>query len=108
MEAERKIQDLASSAKRSYPEVDNIRNDLRALKSDTAQLGQHVVSDSREKLSSLAESATEMAKEEYTHLSKTAKEESRRLEAYIKERPFQGVAAAFLTGVVISMMMRKH
>ncbi len=109
MDSNTKIQDYAAAAKKvGYPEVESIRGDLRALKTDTVDLGRHVVADGREKLTELAANAKDMAKDEYAELSNLTKEKSRVLASFIKDKPFQGAAAAFLTGFVISMMMRKR
>lgn len=80
----------------SFPEVDNIRQDLKALKTDTVELGRHVAKEGREKLSEVAETATSMAKEK-----------EKMLESYIKDNPLRGAAAAFLAGFVISVALRK-
>jgi ElaB/YqjD/DUF883 family membrane-anchored ribosome-binding protein len=108
MDVQRKMQDTTFAAKNSYPELENIQSDLSALKSDTAEFGSHVISDGREKLATMADSATDFAKQEYQHLSKIAKTGTLRLEEHIKARPFQSAGAAFLTGFIVSMMLRKH
>lgn len=108
MESTRKAQDFIATGKSSYPEVEHIRGDLRALGKDTAELGRHVVADGREKVNELADTASQLAKDEYKHLSAATREKSQAIESFIKQNPFQGVAAGFLIGFVASMWMRKH
>lgn len=83
--------------------LDNIREDIYALKSDVIELGRTVKSDGLKKI----EDATSELQDKIDNLKSQGSNEMVRLQDYIRNNPNQSVAAAFALGAVFTFLMRR-
>lgn len=83
--------------------LQNIREDIQALKSDVIELGRTVKSDGLKKI----EDATTDLQEKIDNLKDQGSNEMVRLQDYIRNNPNQSVAAAFALGAVLTLLVRK-
>lgn len=88
-------------------EIDAVKNDVGALRSDIEKLVKTLTSDARSK----GADALNSAKENINDYAHTAKEKTREgvaaTEKKIEENPFTSVAAAFGVGLVLGRIMSK-
>jgi ElaB/YqjD/DUF883 family membrane-anchored ribosome-binding protein len=96
-------ENLAAKATRNYPEIDDIKRDAVALKNSTRALAEHAVADSKEALSTCGDKAAEKLES----VKGQSKVQLARAEEYVRTKPAQSIAAAFLGGLVVSLLLRK-
>ena len=82
--------DAAAEIDSAYPEIDDIRKDWKALRSDVAKLTSHATSDGRKKLKDATSGITES------------------LEKHVTQKPVQTLAAAFAVGIVASFLFGRR
>ncbi|HPF47003.1 MAG TPA: hypothetical protein PK690_09060 [Emcibacteraceae bacterium] len=92
-----------SKAKNTYPEIDDIRQDLNSLKSNVVELTKHIQHDGRLTVDDVKESASERLKV----LSVTGKKKLKDVEGRVKDKPVQSLAMAFAAGLVLSAMIKR-
>lgn len=83
--------------------LENIREDIYALKADVVELGRTVKSDGLKKI----EEATTELQGKIDGLKSQGSNEMIKIQDYIRENPNQSVAAAFALGAVFTFLMRK-
>ncbi|MCD8497031.1 MAG: hypothetical protein LRZ85_02460 [Alphaproteobacteria bacterium] len=93
-----------SLKKSSYPEVEDIRGDLNALKKDAIKLGNHVAADGKERLQEMSQSA----KEQISSLKAAGETQIHSLEERVKAKPMQSVAIAFGAGLLASVLLGRR
>lgn len=87
-----------------YPEVDDIKADLKSLKSHANELGHHVKADGKEKMNAIAEDA----QEQLHHIKDAGRKQIRSIENYVVENPVQSLAYAFVGGIVASLVLGRR
>lgn len=88
--------------KETYPEIEEIKEDLDSLKDNVVQLTKHIQKDGAEHASEL----TEIAKARTAALKLRGKAELKRVEKQVKAKPAQSIAIAFAGGILASMLLR--
>ncbi len=101
-EAKAAIQDNLSS-----PEVENIKEDFRTLKSDVATLAKHVKSDGATIARNAAHDIEEKASEKYAFFKKEGRKQMDKLEAQVHAKPMQSIAVAFGVGAILALLARR-
>ncbi len=87
---------------KSNGDVSAIREDLSALKEDAANLIRHSKESGKEQIA-LAE---EKAKKAYKEAKATGRDYFSEVETYVQQNPGQSLAAAFVGGILASMLFR--
>jgi ElaB/YqjD/DUF883 family membrane-anchored ribosome-binding protein len=90
--------------KENYPEVNQIQNDISALKEDSLDLARHVKDDGAEQINVLSDKAAQA----YAEMKSRGADEMKKIEGHVKERPGQSLAIAFISGVAISYLLRRR
>jgi ElaB/YqjD/DUF883 family membrane-anchored ribosome-binding protein len=101
-EAKSAVQDNLNS-----PEVENIKEDFRALKSDVATLARHVKEDGAAIAGKTAQDLKEEASEKYTFLKEQTRKQADKLEAQVHAKPIQSIAIAFGAGLALALLARR-
>lgn len=91
-------------AKKKYPEVDDIKEDINSLKSNTVELGRHIKKDGAAKTEEIKEAA-----EERIHtFAERGKDQLKNVEVRVKEKPLQSMAVAFVAGMAMSILIGRR
>jgi ElaB/YqjD/DUF883 family membrane-anchored ribosome-binding protein len=93
-----------AKAKESYGEIDNIRDDLKSLKTDVIKLSRHVQEDSVDKTVELAKKASQRL----ATLKSQGQEKLDKIERRIKTKPAQSLAIAFAAGFVVHHLLGRR
>lgn len=101
-EAKSALQDNLNS-----PEVENIKEDFRALKSDVATLARHVKQDGAAIAGKAAHEIKEEATEKYAFLKREGRKQVDKLEAQVHAKPIQSIAVAFGVGALLALLARR-
>ena len=88
----------------NYPEIDELRKDLAALKKHMSELTDSVKRDGVEE----AEKIGTKAKEKLGELKDHGAQGLERIEDRVREKPGQSIAIAFAAGFLASMLMRNR
>jgi ElaB/YqjD/DUF883 family membrane-anchored ribosome-binding protein len=91
-------------AKKKYPEVDNIKDDINSLKSNTIELGRHIKDDGAEK----TEEIKKAAQSRLDDLTVKGRDQLKKAEIKVKEKPLQSMAVAFAAGLAFSILMGRR
>jgi ElaB/YqjD/DUF883 family membrane-anchored ribosome-binding protein len=86
----------------TYPELQDIRDDLESLKSNVVELTRHLQHDGGD----YAREVAKKAKKRMNEMGDTTKDELYRLEDAVRTHPSQSVAVAFLAGALASLLLR--
>lgn len=78
-------------------ELQEIRNDLNALKSNVVTLAQDIKN-----------SGGAVARQGIDTLKAAGQDEFQKIEEYVKEKPAQSLALAFCAGLVFSALISRH
>ncbi len=95
---------MAKLINKDYPEIDNIREDLDSLKSNTVDLARHVRDDAAVQTSEIRKSATDRLEK----LLGLGKANIAKLEDHAREKPMQTLAIAFVAGMAASIFMNRR
>jgi ElaB/YqjD/DUF883 family membrane-anchored ribosome-binding protein len=87
-----------------HSDVDDIKGDISALKSNTIELAKHV----KEAGSHKTDDMTEAASMRFKVLTAQGKEQLKSLESKIKEKPLQSMAIAFIAGLVFDALLKRR
>ena len=90
--------------KKKYSEVDNIKQDIDSLKSDTIELAKHIKEDGAAKTAEIKEMATERVQT----MTEQGKERLKDVESKVKKKPLQSLAIAFAAGLAFSVLMGRR
>lgn len=93
---------MAKKATTTYPEIDEIREDLDSLKNNVIELTKHMQSDGANQVGELQA----MAKKRLQSAQMRGQQEFKKLEKQVKAKPAQSIAIAFAGGVLASMLLR--
>ncbi len=88
----------------TYPEIEEIKEDIVSLRSNIVELTQHLKKDGMKQTKRLKDNAADQISE----LQKTGKEHLENLEGQVKQKPLQSVAIAFASGLVFSMLVGRR
>lgn len=83
--------------------LENIREDIYALKADVVELGRTVKSDGLKKI----EDATTELQGKIDELKTQGSDEMIKIQDYIRNNPNQSVAVAFGLGALLTFLMRR-
>lgn len=95
------VQKGVSAAKRDYPELNDIKENVTDLKNNSAALARHVYADGRQSLSS----AGDVAAERISELRETGLASLKRMEGRVSRNPGQSVLIAFAAGLLTSFIL---
>lgn len=87
----------------SYPEVDDIRQDLNSLKENVFALTKHMKSDGSAKTAVLKS----VAKDNIEELQNYGQTQLKNVEKKVKTKPMQSIAIAFAGGLLASFLLRR-
>lgn len=93
---------MPKSKPTTYHEIDEIREDLDSLKDNVIELTKHLQKDGVEH----AEELGDVAKKRLKVMQMRGRQEMKKVEKQVKQKPGQSLAIAFATGVVASMLLR--
>jgi ElaB/YqjD/DUF883 family membrane-anchored ribosome-binding protein len=88
----------------------NISNDLSSIKSDLSSLKTNIVGLAKDALENGTENLTERSKQatrELGRLRTYGAEKLRVGEDYVREKPSQSVAVAFIAGILVNMLFSR-
>ncbi len=88
----------------TYPEIDEIREDLNSLKGNVVELTKHIQKDGIKQ----AEEVGTNVKKSAAALQLRGLQEMKKVEKQVKQKPAQSLAIAFGTGVLLSMLMNRR
>lgn len=89
---------------KKYPEVENIQEDISALKVDTVELARHVKEDGEKQVGIMGVKARKFAND----LKAEGLREFSKVEKHVQENPAQSIAIAFAVGLVASYMLKRR
>ena len=95
---------MPTKAKKHYPELEDIKEDIDSLKENTIELTKHVKHDGQAKTAELKATATERLDE----LKASGREHLKDVEKQVKAKPLKSVAIAFATGLAISAILSRR
>lgn len=87
-----------------YPEIDDIKADLKSLKNHANELGHHVKEDGKERIDAIKVDA----QEQLHHMKDASRKQLRSIESYVAENPVQSLAYAFLGGIAASLLLGRR
>lgn len=87
---------------------DELGDELLALKSEMSRLLSMPADDMFEAVGNRSEALAGQIKATLTELGETLSEEEEHVERLIAERPVAALASAFVLGVAIGFMLRRH
>ncbi|NCO04277.1 MAG: hypothetical protein GW903_08815 [Alphaproteobacteria bacterium] len=87
-----------------HSDVDDIKEDINSLKSNTIELARHV----KEAGSHKTEDITEAASKRFKALTTQGKEQLKNMESKIKAKPLQSIAVAFIAGLVFDALLKRR
>lgn len=93
-----------TKASESYPEIDELKEDLASLKKHVSELTASLKQDGVAE----AEKLSAKAKEKLGDLKDRGQQGLHSLEDRVKEKPGQSVAIAFAAGFLASMLLRNR
>jgi len=93
-----------TTTKQPYPEVNDIKDDIKSLKENTVELAKHIQKDGTKK----GEAIKEKASEQLHTLSEQGKVQLKSMEGKIQEKPLQSIAAAFAAGIALSILFGRR
>jgi ElaB/YqjD/DUF883 family membrane-anchored ribosome-binding protein len=85
-----------------YEEINDIKSDLKSLKSNTVALTHHLKEDGAERIVDLEE----RAKETFGKISAEGQKKFKEVEVQVRENPTQALLIAFAGGMLASYLMR--
>lgn len=91
-------------SKTSYPEINDIREDLNSLKSNVVELTKHVRKDGVVQTSLLKNILMGKIK----NVQNSGQEQLKSVEKRIVAQPGKSIAIAFAAGIAASMIMRRR
>ncbi len=95
---------MANKTNKNYPEIDNIRDDLDSLKSNTVELAKHVRDDAAEQTHEMRKNAAVKLE----HLVEAGKGSLSKFEEHAREKPLQTLAVAFIAGIAASILLGRR
>lgn len=93
-----------TKTKSSYPEIDEIREDLNSLRNNVVELTRHVKNDGTRQ----AQYVQGKAQENLENLAQNSREKYGQFEQQIKSYPGQSVALAFASGFIASLLLGRR
>ncbi len=90
--------------KKSYTEIDHIREDLDSLKNNVFELTRHMKKDGSAQVMHVRDAL----KGKMDDLQSTGREQFKNLERQVKAKPGQTLAMAFAAGLVASMFLGRR
>lgn len=95
---------MSKSPKSEFPEIDEIRQDLVALKTNVVELTRHLQENGAEQVHELGA----LAQKKVAALKKTGEREFKKIEEQVQAHPGQSVAVAFAAGLVLSALLGRR
>ena len=93
-----------TKTKTTYPEIDDIRDDLDSLKSNVVELTKHVKHDGEIQTRKMQDALKTRLQE----MRISGRKQYQKVEKQVKAKPAQSMAIAFAAGVAASMLMRRR
>lgn len=90
--------------KKTYSEIDNIKQDIDSLKTNVVELTKHLKANGETQAADLKEKAAE----QIDHLKEVGHNQFETLENQIKEKPSQSVVLAFVSGLLLSGLLNRR
>lgn len=91
-------------AKTSYPEIDDIREDLDSLKTNVVELTKHLTKDGQEHSLEMKD----VAKERLELLKASGLKQMKTVEKRVKQKPVESIGIAFATGLAVSYLLGRR
>lgn len=99
---------MTKNIKETYPGIEDIRNDLDALKTNVVELTRHLQENGAGHVQEIRDEVTDLAHKKAATLRKLSKREFRKLESQVKAHPGQSIALAFAAGMAMSLLAGRH
>jgi ElaB/YqjD/DUF883 family membrane-anchored ribosome-binding protein len=91
-------------AKTSYPEIEDIREDLDSLKTNVVELTKHLTKDGHEHSLEMKD----IAKERLQALKTSGLKQMKTVEKRVKQKPVESIGIAFATGLAVSYLLGRR
>ena len=91
-------------AKKKYPEIEDIKEDVHSLKENTIELTKHVKKDGEAKVGELKD----VVADNIDTIAGKGQKQLRNVENQVKAKPLQSIAVAFATGLAISAILKRR
>ncbi len=91
-------------AKAAYPEIEDIKEDLHSLKNNVVDLTNQIKKDGLKQTGNIKSTALD----QIDTLKETTEDQMKKIEARVKHKPAQSLAAAFAVGFVASMLFGRR
>ena len=92
-----------SKPKTDYSELEDIREDLDSLKVNVVELTKHIKKNGQQHTQDLKN----VLHDRLETLQTSGREQYKNMEKHVKTKPVQSMAAAFVAGLAISMLMKR-
>lgn len=90
--------------KKTYSEIDDIREDLDSLRNNVVELTKHIKKDTNRN----SKLAYETALERLEELKTNGLTQVKNVEKHVKARPSQSLAMAFAAGLAASFLLKRR
>lgn len=91
-------------AKSTYPEIEDIREDLDSLKTNVVELTKHLKKDGSEHSAEIKD----MAADRYAALKASGEKQLKVVEKRVKQKPVESIGIAFAAGLALSMLVGRR
>jgi len=88
----------------TYPEIQDIKNDLDSLKNNVVELTKHIKSDGADKSHQLAQDLSQRLLE----LKDSGRSELDKVAQHVQQKPGQSLAIAFAAGLLASVLLGRR
>lgn len=95
---------MPNKSKKTYTEIDHIREDLDSLKNNVVELTRHMKKDGNAQAAHLRENLMERIE----GIQKAGRGQYKQLEGHVKAKPGQTLAMAFGAGILASLLMSRR
>lgn len=90
--------------KTTYPELQDIREDLDSLKSNVVELTKHIGKDGADQTHELKK----VLESRWSKMQTSGREQYKNIERRVKAKPGQSMAIAFAAGLAASLLLRRR
>ncbi len=93
-----------AKATKKYPEIKNIKEDIGSIKDNAVELSRHLTKDGIEQTEELKARTAET----FEDLKGASRDQIKRLEMHVRQKPAQSMAIAFAGGLLASFLLNRR
>jgi ElaB/YqjD/DUF883 family membrane-anchored ribosome-binding protein len=90
-----------------YPSVEKISDSIGTLKEGVSEFANQVKSEAETTASRMSVTALEFMRSKFTDLRSEFSTDFGKMKSYVQEEPAKGLAIAFATGALVSILLRR-